>query len=243
MANPFDQFDAPRQPTSVQIKGANPMLPGQVAGQGITNTKGQQSIQYGPYERGDKLRGDFDKRQQVQDYRTAWPILMSAMKSVPDANGDLSLIYSYAKAMDPGSVVRESEMGMAQGTGGYLENAVAGLKKQLGYKDGGLLSPEVRSRLKRDLNTRVAQYAKAYGVARREFQQRAKRQGVDPQDVVGDFPASGQFGEYEKYRRALSGRQAPKKSGPVRINDDAGYDRLPSGAMFVGPDGVTRRKP
>lgn len=35
----------------------------------------------------------------------------------------------------------------------------------------------------------------------------------------------------------------PRQNGPTRINDDAGYDRLPSGSMFIGPDGVTRRKP
>lgn len=35
----------------------------------------------------------------------------------------------------------------------------------------------------------------------------------------------------------------PAQNGPARINDDAGYERLPSGSMFVGPDGVTRRKP
>jgi hypothetical protein len=32
-------------------------------------------------------------------------------------------------------------------------------------------------------------------------------------------------------------------SAPVTINDDAGYDALPSGAEFIGPDGVRRRKP
>jgi hypothetical protein len=29
----------------------------------------------------------------------------------------------------------------------------------------------------------------------------------------------------------------------VRINSDADYAALPSGARFVGPDGKTRRKP
>lgn len=37
---------------------------------------------------------------------------------------------------------------------------------------------------------------------------------------------------------------APTPSaGPSRINDDAGYNALPSGAEFIGPDGVRRRKP
>jgi hypothetical protein len=36
---------------------------------------------------------------------------------------------------------------------------------------------------------------------------------------------------------------APNSAGPVRIQNDADYARLPSGALFAGPDGVTRRKP
>lgn len=32
-------------------------------------------------------------------------------------------------------------------------------------------------------------------------------------------------------------------NGPVTITDDAGYDALPSGTRFVGPDGVEREKP
>jgi len=41
-----------------------------------------------------------------------------------------------------------------------------------------------------------------------------------------------------------SAPSAPVKSGgPVRINSDADYNRLKSGAVFVGPDGQVRRKP
>ena len=35
----------------------------------------------------------------------------------------------------------------------------------------------------------------------------------------------------------------PTALQPVRITGDDDYYRLPSGALFVGPDGVTRRKP
>lgn len=35
----------------------------------------------------------------------------------------------------------------------------------------------------------------------------------------------------------------PAPSGPVRIQNDADFARLPSGATFIGPDNVTRRKP
>jgi hypothetical protein len=36
----------------------------------------------------------------------------------------------------------------------------------------------------------------------------------------------------------------PQESdAPAKIESDADYDKLPSGAMFVGPDGKTRKKP
>lgn len=38
-------------------------------------------------------------------------------------------------------------------------------------------------------------------------------------------------------------RAAPEKPTPVRINGDDDYNKLPSGALFIGPDGQQRRKP
>jgi hypothetical protein len=39
-------------------------------------------------------------------------------------------------------------------------------------------------------------------------------------------------------------RQVPQRTaGPVKISGDADYNRLPSGAVFIGPDGVKRTKP
>jgi hypothetical protein len=38
--------------------------------------------------------------------------------------------------------------------------------------------------------------------------------------------------------------QVPQRTaGPVKISGDADYNRLPSGAVFIGPDGVKRTKP
>jgi hypothetical protein len=40
------------------------------------------------------------------------------------------------------------------------------------------------------------------------------------------------------------GEQAPAaKPNVIKISTDAEYDGLASGTVFVGPDGVTRRKP
>lgn len=53
---------------------------------------------------------------------------------------------------------------------------------------------------------------------------------------------SEQFGAGPDPSRVVGGSRADPGQ-PVRIANDADFARLPSGATFVGPDGVTRRKP
>jgi len=176
-----------------------------------------------PYDRSDKLRQDFLGLPAYKEYRASLPSLMSGLKTAPDATGDNALIYAYAKAMDPGSVVRESEMGMASGTGSWLETRAAQLKKQLGIEGGGSLSPQVRDRLRREMNTKVAQLAKSYGVSRTDFQQMAQRQGANPADVVGGFPAAPYMREYQRLRPG-----AQKAAKPVPQSND-GWSITPIG--------------
>lgn len=49
-----------------------------------------------------------------------------------------------------------------------------------------------------------------------------------------------------RQKARISGRDQPTASdtgAPIRINSDAEYSNLPSGATFVAPDGTTRKKP
>lgn len=53
---------------------------------------------------------------------------------------------------------------------------------------------------------------------------------------------------FQKYLEAREAgttkkRAAPEKPTPVRITGDDDYNKLPSGALFIGPDGQQRRKP
>lgn len=132
-----------------------------------------------------KLRADYDAMPGVKEYRIALPQLTQGLKTAPDAAGDNALIYAYAKAMDPGSVVRESEMTMAGSAGSWLESAAANLKKQLGVEGGGQLSPDVRSKLRREMLGKVTELNRAYNVQRRRYETDAKALGIDPERVIG----------------------------------------------------------
>lgn len=190
----------------------------------VTAAKTQQEIGDRDFSRGDKLRNDFLGLPAVKEYSAAVSALMSGLKAKSDGQGDNALIYAYAKAMDPGSVVRESEMGMASSTGSVIESTVASLKKQLGVEGGGQLSPQTRENLKREMNSKVAQLAKVYGVARSDFQRTAKQQGVNPEQVVGTSPAAGFVNEYKQ----IMGDRL--KDQPAAVATDQAREIDPTGA-------------
>lgn len=56
---------------------------------------------------------------------------------------------------------------------------------------------------------------------------------------LSDLGNGLQQGRYQPQPKPGAG----DRKGPAQIKDDAGYNALPSGALFVGPDGKTRRKP
>lgn len=49
--------------------------------------------------------------------------------------------------------------------------------------------------------------------------------------------------EMERQGVQLPGGDVNGNPPPVQVTDDAGYDALPSGTLFIAPDGSTRRKP
>jgi hypothetical protein len=63
---------------------------------------------------------------------------------------------------------------------------------------------------------------------------------MSPQELERSF---GIIDQLVAKMRQDGAPSAPPSGQPVRITNDADYARLPSGATFVGPDGVTRRKP
>jgi len=207
--------------SAADIARKNAELPYAGAQAEASTARAQQAVQDRPFERGDKLRDDFNAQQAVKDYKAALPSLMAGLNAKPDAGGDNALIYAYAKAMDPGSVVRESEMGMAAGTGSVFDSVAANLKKQFGIEGGGQLSPQVRENLKREMNSKVAQLAKSYGVLRSDFQSLAQRQGVNPVDVVGDFPARNFFGQYENIRPGAEQQAGEAPMAPFTPEEQA----------------------
>ncbi|AJR22529.1 MULTISPECIES: hypothetical protein [unclassified Sphingobium] len=176
-----------------------------------TLTRTTQEVEGYKPKREQDLRAQFDKVDAVSQYRSVVPIFMSGLKAVPDPKGDDALLYHYAKVMDPPSVVRDSERQGAADSASFWDARVAAIKKQMGY-DGGGLAQSVRDGLIREMNTKMAELAKSYGVARRDYQRIAGDEGLRPLNVVGSFPFNDQqMRDYQEIigRRGMSLRDQP----------------------------------
>jgi hypothetical protein len=105
----------------------------------------------------------------------------------PSAAGDLSLIFGYMKTLDPNSTVREGEFATAQQAGGIPERIVAQYNKTL---NGERLSSDQRSDFV-DRSTRLYKQAElSQKKIADQYTNIAKRNSINPEDVVIDFSTS-----------------------------------------------------
>jgi hypothetical protein len=146
------------------------------------------------FERADKLRADYEALPAVKAYTQALPSYASALQAAPNPQGDLNLIYAYAKIMDPQSVVREGEAASVAGSDTIAGQTIARLQKEIG--EGGTFRPEARERLKAEIRNRIGQLNQAFIGERVRFKETADRYKINPMDVVGEHPG-GRFQQIE----------------------------------------------
>ena len=147
-----------------------------------------------------KLRDDYNQNPDVKAYQNVVPILSGALQTSKNGQGDLSLIYSYAKIMDPTSVVRESETENAQNTSPFVEGTIQRLQGQL---DGsGRLPQSVRNGLTQEMIKRTAGYRRAYETQRQRYIGDSQAFGLDPAQVVGPDVKAGFGSSLDDYDRA-----------------------------------------
>lgn len=131
-----------------------------------------------------KLRGDFRSEpiyKAHQEVQAAHSQITQALKLQSPA-GDLAGATKIMKILDPGSVVRESELGMAMAASGaldrlqnYASNVINGTK----------LTPKQRIDFQNLADKLSAESAKQYNGKRSEYQGIAERNGLSVPDVLG----------------------------------------------------------
>lgn len=179
-----------------------------------------------------KLRSEFNTLPAVQQYQTVIRQYDTALKTEPTPTGDQSLITAYAKMLDPTSVVREAEFNTVAAGDSAIGQTVAKLKKELGMDNAGLLRPEVRDRVRREMQNLVVSYNKTYDQAREEYQQFAGRAGVDPALVVGPHLGEPFHDNVEAYWKTHPLKEPSTASGGGTVTTTSDIDPNSDGGPF-----------
>lgn len=131
-----------------------------------------------------KLRGDFRSEpiyKNHQDTESAHRQISSSLKMGSPAS-DLAAATKIMKILDPGSVVRESELAMAMAAVGMEDKIVNAIPMLL---SGQKLTPTQRKDFQNLADKLYNESAKQYKAKRFEYENIAERNGLNAPDVVG----------------------------------------------------------
>jgi hypothetical protein len=136
-----------------------------------------------------KIRSDWRSEpvyKAHQDVQSAHAQIKSAL-AANSPIGDTAAATKIMKILDPGSVVRESELGMALAATGLLDRVA-------NYADliikGQRLNPTQRKEFGALADALAAESGKAYNAKRSEYQGIADRNGLNREDVLGPESAT-----------------------------------------------------
>jgi hypothetical protein len=132
-----------------------------------------------------KLRGDFRSEpvyKAHQEMQSAYSQIRQSLKQESPA-GDLAGATKIMKLLDPGSVVRESELGMAMAASGLLDRVqnYAGM-----VMNGTKLTPNQRKDFQKLADALYSESVGQYNRKRTEYKGIVDRNGLNESDVLGD---------------------------------------------------------
>lgn len=140
------------------------------------------------YDAESKLRGEYFTRTKDNKYNEVAQTYEKIL-NVPDtAAGDLGLIFSYMRLLDPSSTVREGEFANAQNAAGVPDQILNSYNKAL---TGQRLNPNQRQEFRSAALSYVEPVVKQQKEAEAYYTQLAMQQGIDPQRIIGGYGAIG----------------------------------------------------
>jgi hypothetical protein len=242
--------------------GNDPRIPGQLQSQALQAERTRQEIAKNPLdvanaltniEQGrnsirqsqignvQDLRKEFNALPEVKSYSEYLTQMSKALRAPNTAQGDLNVIYAYAKAMDPGSVVREGEMDMANSTSSLVQDIARRYGK---IAEGNRLPAGVRHGLVESIRSAGHGFADAYAQRYRQYGEQAAAVGGPKaaKQVVGNHLGDA-FNQLEKDYVARFKGSTPGISTNQRgnvIHEDSGAGLLQgSDTGFIGGKGGT----
>jgi hypothetical protein len=136
------------------------------------------------FDRANTLRDEYTKL--TNDFRViqdAHQKLVEAAKANTGA-GDMALLYSIVKLLDPNSVVRESEFATAASSGSFGER-IQGLVARI--LRGERMAPSLRQEFVDQADAIYKSQRRTYENVRDQFSRLAKSFGLDPEQVIVNY--------------------------------------------------------
>jgi hypothetical protein len=180
----------------------------------------QQNTRFAQAKTGSDIGESFRNDPAVKAYREVIPQVAMAEQAAPGGPGDISVLYAWAKAMDPTGSVREGDVQLGQSATGPMQRAQF-LISQYRLQDGGQLPPDVRVGLIEQMRNKAGQLNHQYSAVRQHYVQLAQQSGV-PTDTIGEHEGTLYRGVEEQYIRSHGGNPrdpaAPQTQGQDNFN-------------------------
>ena len=167
-----------------------------------TNVMGEQKT----FENTQKLRSNFSQEpiyKGFQEVKSAFSQINDGLNLKSPA-GDLAAATKFMKILDPGSVVRESELAMAMKATGALDRLQNYAKNVV---TGNKLTPAQRDDFRKLSQQFYNSSATQFNEKQAEYTDIAKRYGFNPTDVAG-APITVELTPLEKAKAELKKREA-----------------------------------
>lgn len=154
-----------------------------------------------------KLRDEVRDLPSYKNLAQAAPVYKSMFDAAGRDNraADVNLIYGLGKIMDPGSVVRESEMTIAQAVATLPQQLQSSIMSQL--NSTGRLSPEVRASIMREAHSRVGAYQGTFDTDMGMYRGIAQSGQFNPAHVIPTF------GPFDQFQAAPPPAETPPPAG------------------------------
>jgi len=198
--NPGDKSVIPYRPQTNAGPSTIPAVPAGVDPKVWREAQSKRATEEAMPASGDsasKLRNEVQGLPSYKNIAQAAPVYKSMLEAAgrDTRAADVNMIYGMAKIMDPGSVVRESEMTVAQAIATLPQQLQATVQSQL--TSAGRLTPEVREAIMQEAHSRINAYQGMFEQDAGMYRGIAQRSRMNEADVL---PA---FGPYEQYKRAV----------------------------------------
>lgn len=178
----YDHFDLPGEESApdggwVQSQPSQGEVVTAQAGAGIDTAGKRRAIN----EQTTSLRDKFDALPETKAWKIVKQGVDNIMSAAADGPGDLARIYSLVKILDTNSAVKDAEIGLAAGSGGYIQAMKSIIERAKGT---GVLTPEMRQQLEGTAQRLAEAYRANFDQQAGNYAKLSKSYGLDPENVV-----------------------------------------------------------